>query len=420
MPFSDHLKIPRSVRVQILPDEKISVLELLKFELPNISSVASAHPVQRFFCQNDPTIVDPLAIRAIPIPFASTVKELTQACSSLGEGINSVTCLHVQSEQGSYLPLWVITYWAEAIELRLTWRDPWVRAEANLRKRNKVWKNEASANLITQVYAALSTLPWHGNIHGFDNEEPLYTLTTYLTQDWLSDIHANQMLDLLRHAVQLDPTKSKVEVENLQFIRTLQRAYAARHTHEYENARYFARPRRLGQLLATGVRDIVGLEANIRESHWVTMVVDFRNDRILYGDPFGDEPDASILDTITWWACHHTGHEFSVSALVTSHQTDTFSCGLLSWNALAHRLAPAQYALMDPKEVEDERIKVLLAIIKRHCDHNQVCSICLAIRNITLTESKKCRTVSKQSARILDSRSRVLPSMYSPKTWTTL
>ena len=95
---------------------------------------------------------------------------------------------------GKCVPLWIITYWTEVINLQAM-REPWVHANTALQKRKKGHRD--SSALIDETYLALSTLQWSGNIEGFDNEEPVNHLGRYATHQWLSDVHKNQMLNML-------------------------------------------------------------------------------------------------------------------------------------------------------------------------------------------------------------------------------
>jgi hypothetical protein len=100
--------------------------------------------------------------------------------------------------------MWVIPYWAEVLELRMTSRKAWVQAEEFTRVRKKLQKKTPEWGTIDvimqEAYDMLSCLPWSGNIHGFDHNEPLYKLATFASHRWLATTHEDQILDLLRTA----------------------------------------------------------------------------------------------------------------------------------------------------------------------------------------------------------------------------
>ena len=87
--------------------------------------------------------------------------------------------------------------------------------------------------------------------------------------------------------------------------------------------------------LATGVYDVFATIVNLNNNHWVSIVVDFKASKILYGDSMGGAIDENVEEILTWWTYHHTGVTFTKIYLPITRQRDGFSCGLLAWNALA-------------------------------------------------------------------------------------
>jgi hypothetical protein len=166
-----------------------------------------------------------------------------------------------------------------------------------------VWRTPNSSTsghlLVDKALDLLSTLPWHGTVSGFDNPEPLYELARYITSEWFKDVHQNQMLDILCCNLMLEPGNLKKEIENLDFLEKLKTAYKRRNTGEYESSHYFARARGLGEALASGICDSVGVEANIENCHWVSAVIDFRDGQILYDDSIGNGPEKDFIDTVS-------------------------------------------------------------------------------------------------------------------------
>jgi hypothetical protein len=202
------LEVPLAAQTKLLPVSNLSVLDFLKFPLPILSQTSNTHPTSAYFSSNAPNLLDKNTIRKIPVPSIDTVRDLGREYRNPEFRAHSVLCAHIPTNE-YYLPLWVITFW---LELRSKWLDPWICAEAALRKRKSKWVGQADPSithaLVGEVFALLSTLPWSGNIRGFDNAEPLYCLATYVTRDWFSDVHQNQMLDILRRTLVLEPQSS--------------------------------------------------------------------------------------------------------------------------------------------------------------------------------------------------------------------
>jgi hypothetical protein len=233
--------------------------------------------------------------------------------------------------------------------------------------------------VMQEAYDVLSYLPWSGNICGFDDDEPLHALAMYASRAWLSTLHENQMLDLLRRDLLL--TRSNIEIGNMAFFATLQKAYDRRDTGEYDESNHFARTRSIAQALEAGQRDGFGTMVHINGDHWVAIALDFKNSLIWYGDSFGKAAVEDVTSVINWWTFHHTGREFAYRQMKVSAQKDGFSCGLLGINGLGHFYMPERYPLIDVARVDVERVRVLLRVVQRHLDQADVSPIGLNNRS---------------------------------------
>ena len=219
---------------------------------------------------------------------------------------------------------------------------------------------------VDEIYQALSAMPWYSKIEGFTNDEDITHLTWYLTNQWLSDVHQNEMLDLLQHDLALDAAIACIEVENMAFMVFIKWGYKAQATDSYENSNYFAHAHGLSTALASGERESVLLMKNITGAHWVGIVCDFANSCIMYGDSFNDKAPADMVLTIKWWTHHHTGITFSKRCPDITQQTDSFSCRMYSHNGLSHFTHPERYPLIHPSTIANTNLRTLLAIIQCH------------------------------------------------------
>jgi hypothetical protein len=369
------LEIPVEVQATVLPDASLSVLDFLQFPLPVISGAAPRQKASEFFSNHEPTVQDIQTIRRIPVPPAKTVTDIVAACkAAIATGSRSMTCPHVPSASGELVPIWIIPYWAEVLQLRTTSRKAWVKAEEFLRTKKKVGKGglggEKVDEIMQQAYDILSCLPWCGDVQGFDHREPLYQLAIYASRAWLGTTHENQILDLLRRDLLLKG--SRVEVPGMAFFTTLCEAYNCRNTGEYEESQHFAWIREIGKALVLGDRDGLGTMANIGGDHWVAIALEFEGSLIWYGDSFGHDAVEEVTSVMDWWTFHHTGRKFGYRKLKISSQKDGFSCGLLGPNALFHFYLPDLYPLIDVAKVDAERAKLLLRVAQRHLDQSEV------------------------------------------------
>ena len=104
---------------------------------------------------------------------------------------------------------------------------------------------------------------------------------------------------------------------------------------------------------------------NLDSKHWVAIVLDFANLEILYSNTMGG---MDLKEILSWWTHIHSGRKFMYGELEITFQQDSFLCGLLAWNALAHQSLPHKNALIDAQEVDDARLKVMLKVIDCHND----------------------------------------------------
>ncbi|KAF8240342.1 hypothetical protein L208DRAFT_1233598, partial [Tricholoma matsutake] len=204
-------------------------------------------------------------------------------------------------------------------------------------------------------------IPWSGSIHGFEVSIPTSFLSVYGTREWFSDKHEDQMLDLLWREMMESGISSSADIKNMQWSVKLRQAY--RHQEQYGTGANYGWLHATGEMLADGTWDEIGMIANINHNHWVAVSLNFKNCRILYGDSLRDTLNQKLIHALKWWTHLHTGHIFMVEDLPISCQQDGYSCGLLTWNALmVYFLQSKNYTLMDPKNIDDERLKVLLRI----------------------------------------------------------
>ncbi|KAG1724691.1 uncharacterized protein EDB91DRAFT_1035429, partial [Suillus paluster] len=222
--------------------------------------------------------------------------------------------------------------------------------------------------LIDKVYDALGHVFWSANIRGFSNLKWTVELAAYCTDEWLSDVHENQMLNLLWGRLQHKPGDQQIEIESVYFYVLLKRGYEACTSGEYEDSRHFACIHKAGHALLSGLGHCIGFLINVNRNHWVTVIINFKSHSILYSDSLNQEPLNDMLTVLHWWMYHHTGHQFTTRPLAITYQKDAFSCGLLSFNALTHHCLSTEYPLIALSHVRNGRLEILLDIINHHLD----------------------------------------------------
>lgn len=352
--------------MQIIPSPKLTILKLLQFHLPLLLPSWDFPGTDSFFNTHPPNTTDITKIQALPSPPQSVVnalkKDLFRAISA---GSQSIKPIHTISS-GTY-PLWIITYWDSVVEVRLV-QGAWVRAEKNLRELSRKWAakgKKESADVVDQVFNALGVLQWGHDLRGFsaNGTDNLETLTAYTSNTWLKGEHAGQMLDLLKTKVQLE-YQSAVEIASTWFYEKIKQAYEAPET--YTTNASFRFYHHIGDGLETGRRDQCGFLVNLNRNHWVAVVLDFRMREIWYGDSLRQRMPETVRKVLEWWTYFHSGKQFAHQSLPITAQKDSFSCGLLAWDALAVFFSGGKETLLDPGNVAEARLNVLLKVVRRH------------------------------------------------------
>jgi Ulp1 family protease len=220
---------------------------------------------------------------------------------------------------------------------------------------------------VSQVQNTLACISWAGDIKGFSASISTVHLTTYLTCEWFTDEHENQMLYLLQQEVSRVRREDGISVCNTFFMKRLINLQQDEDgPNHYATGANYAWLREKGQELATGDLDMLVMIANIGSNHWVAIVVDFKSSNILYGDSMGGTIDNEIEKALTWWIHHHTRKHFTKCYLPITHQRDGHSCGILAWAALAHFLFPGTYLLVDAGLLTNKRLRMFIQVSDHH------------------------------------------------------
>jgi hypothetical protein len=114
----------------------------------------------------------------------------------------------------------------------------------------------------------------------------------------------------------------------------------------------------------------LGTIINCKNIYWIALVLDFHDQVIWYGDSLDWEMDAEVMEVLAWCIKKYTTMTFKYKKMIVTYQNDTFSCGLLAWNALAHFFLPESQPLIPSSDVAIARLHVLLHVCERH--QNQV------------------------------------------------
>jgi len=119
---------------------------------------------------------------------------------------------------------------------------------------------------------------WSSFIKGFEStSEPLTSLATYASNDWLSDVHLGQMAELISAEFYDD----HVHATETLFISPY---FAILFLHNQWTHPW---TQRVAEDLMTGRCTRVLGVLNVNANHWIAYVIDFCEETLLFGDSLG-------------------------------------------------------------------------------------------------------------------------------------
>ncbi|OBZ75404.1 hypothetical protein A0H81_04594 [Grifola frondosa] len=373
--FRDCLAIPSSLHSILLPARSCPVSTLISTSLPH----AAEHSPSNLNFYFAPTPSNPQlgALRTRPIPPSGIVDSLLAiAGDQWMQGNNAICYAHLESD-GVPIPLWVLSFWAGVHHLR---QDVLYWSAANQWVSNRRIGDPTAPLRIAAEHAAIlfHHLQWANELHSFEGRPAVRELTTFLSRNWLHSTHLCLMLELLQHDLESTAAGHGDSVRNTFFSQKLESCYRACCAQTMAPTQLPSWINDVGNKLSSGSQSALGLVFNINNVHWVAVVVDFVNRRILYSDPKGDPPPQNILATLTWWASFYNSDlpaaDFVLDTLPCTLQgpDDHYSCGLLAVNSLQHYFLPQKYPLIPISDVDLARMHTMMAIV--HAEEDDVIS----------------------------------------------
>jgi len=365
------LIIPKEVEPLLLPSPHLSILELLRFRIPNAASNAliSRWKTEDFFSDKPPITFTPQLIAQIPSPPKDLVKNLRNFIGeATSNGMKSVKCPHSRLGAEKTYPLWIITYWAKLDGVQHI-RDSWEQAEWYLQDRLHDWTQRSiseGVSVIKRIMIGLSSLQWADSLRGFSKEavDSLDTLTRYASTQWMTGENANQLLDLLHNDLERRG-QERVKVASTYFYSKISLAFDEREG--YGTNQTYRTHRQIGEDLENGAINQLAFLANLDRNHWIAVIIDAQTRRIYFGDSLGLEISKAVWDVLDWWTgFHNSGEPFTLERLPITIQQDSFSCGVLAWNALSAFLTDVD--LIPITKVTEGRMRALLEIIDEHME----------------------------------------------------
>ena len=149
--------IPSKFRSMLMPDNAMSVLDLIGLELPKTTSDILTYSAKTWFSKENPT-EDIRCLISRNLPSKSFVDDAKAVSGqAMLDGAKSIEDPHYK---GGRLPLWTISFWARMHVIReeqAIWKKSgkWLAANAN---------NSATMTAINECWILLGSLPWNMNL----------------------------------------------------------------------------------------------------------------------------------------------------------------------------------------------------------------------------------------------------------------
>jgi hypothetical protein len=155
-----------------------------------------------FFSLYEPEIITEALlaqIRRLPMPSFTVVKEhVRTGCQAWLDSFKSVNYAHISDSVSTHFPLWLISFWSDAHNLRMTVRDPWVQTKAWLGTELHQKVSVKRCRFAEEVNIPFAALPWGAKKSGVSNSEPIHTLWRYLGPNFTTGSQQNDLLKIIR------------------------------------------------------------------------------------------------------------------------------------------------------------------------------------------------------------------------------
>ena len=332
--------LPQAVIDEWLPPEHKSILFLFqKFKQypPHPCHYILPSNLQQFLHQDPIQDFDFRSFLDIPPPALPEISRAYQtAINGSPTPILSVT---LQPDHGNLvlLPAWIFDYWKEigrVVDIRKQWKVAlaWVKKQSTLPQARELCQN---------ILLALSTFPWSHHAAYTKDITPLFLNSSMAS--FLNSFHINHVMEQIQ---------SQYEVQH-EGGHTTQTIFASV---DYFNAIlhfYGSVPaKKEGYLwdilMAVENKIVIGEVTTFcgvmnLPLHWVSVVINFQQLKILYGDSLGRKMPKREHHACKRWIKHlinrsskFTSGEIAIGHLPIGNQKDSNSCGLFALNAIAH------------------------------------------------------------------------------------
>jgi hypothetical protein len=233
----------------------------------------------------------------------------------------------------------------------------------------EISRSESAAGICDQVMAGISYFPWNGG------NCTVHDMVTLLSDSWLSDFHIDFTLQKISHCygdhygAEASDQHILLPVSDIDSIASAYRGHQ-RHGNTAVKSKNLLE---VENKIILGQVDSIGGVLHL-SNHWTSLVIKFKQPRILYGDSLRSPIPFDKALSFQRWIAHmlsRSGSNFqesqiSISSLEIATQQDSNSCGLFALNAISHHYLQQKSPLLQSNaiSVRNYRMEIALKLLQ--------------------------------------------------------
>ena len=334
---------------------------------PSHYTLPSNSNFQQFLHQDAIQTFDYESLLKIAPPALSSVSKAYQ--DTIKKSKNPVSSITLQPYYGDpiRLPAWVFEYWVEigrVVDIQRQWKVAlsWVQ-------KCSAWPS--ARELCYNLLLGVSSFSWSQSAAYIHDITSLFSDTP--GEAYLSSYHIDHIVAWVgtQHQAQLGPNQPNHHIfATVDLLGAIIRFYGAVHVKKegylWDSLKVIENKIIIGEVDSFGgIRHL--------PSHWVSIVINFQQLQILYGDSLGQQMPKHECRAYERWVSHLINQSSKISTLgtitldqlPTRCQNDGTSCGLFALNAITHYYLGHPLLSPDPIALTCYRMEITLNIISK-------------------------------------------------------
>ena len=360
--------LPQAIVDEWLPNEDESVLSLFQkfnkypphpshYILPSNLQLALHQDAAQPFNYESLLTIPPPALPSVSKAYQDAIKESSHPILS--------ATFYPYPGDPIKLPVWIFAYWAEIrriVDTRKQWKVAltWVQKHTT---------SPLAMELCYNLLLGLSSLSWSRGAAYTCDITPL--LSDSSAESYLSSFHIDHIIAQTeaQYKAQYSSNQTNHHIfANVDLFNAVIRFYGP--VHSKKEGYLWDTLMVIENKIIMGQVDSLGGVMHL-SLHWVSVVINFQQLQILYGDSLGQEMPKREYRAFERWLSHLTSRSSNIPThkkttlgqLPTGYQKDSSSCGLFALNAISHHYLHSPLLPSNPIVLACYRMEIALDII---------------------------------------------------------